>query len=178
LSEELSIAGFADFTCVDLDVSGFKLDRSKFKFVVADLNGPLPFPDGSFDIIIGSETIEHLENPSAYLRELNRILDVNGVIILTTPNVSTLSARIRFLLTGNPEWFRLDNYLIDGHITVLPEIVLERLIQAAGLRVETKTYNVGYLPIISRNPKFRLRKKLLTPLFGWICVYRLMRSGA
>ena len=177
LSEELSIQGFSDITCVDLDVAGFKLDQSKFKFIDADLNKSLPFPDSSFDIIVGSETIEHLENPSAYLRELKRILAEDGVVILTTPNVSTLSARIRFLLTGNPEWFRLTNYLIDGHITVLPELVLERLIEAAGLQVDRKTYNVGYLPIISRNPKFRLRNKLLSPLFGWISMYRLTRAG-
>ena len=177
LSEELAFAGFSDFTCVDIDVTGFKLDQSKFKFISADLSSLLPFPDSSFDIIIGSETIEHLENPSVYLRELKRILAVKGVIILTTPNVATLSARIRFLLTGMPEWFRLTNYLVDGHITVLPEGILERLIQAAGLRVDKKTYNVGYLPIISRNPKFRLRNKLLSPLFGWISMYRIMRDG-
>jgi len=141
------------------------------------LNSKLPFPDSSFDIIIGSETIEHLENPSIYLRELKRVLAVDGVIILTSPNMATLSARIRFLLTGMPEWFRLTNYLVDGHITVLPEGILERLIQAAGLRVDKKTYNVGYLPITSRNPKC-LRNTLLSPLFGWISMYRLMRDGS
>ena len=40
--------------------------------LAADLNRPLPFEDASFAAAVSVEGIEHLENPSAWLRELAR----------------------------------------------------------------------------------------------------------
>ena len=49
-----------------------------------------PFPENSFDCITFLETIEHVENPSSYLREFHRILRPGGCVILSTPNATSL----------------------------------------------------------------------------------------
>ncbi|MDI6807226.1 MAG: class I SAM-dependent methyltransferase [Candidatus Aenigmarchaeota archaeon] len=46
----------------------------------------IPFKDNSFDTVIAGELIEHLVNPEKFLRESNRILRKNGILIITTPN--------------------------------------------------------------------------------------------
>jgi len=51
-----------------------------------DANEPLPFPDGSFDLIWCSEVIEHLRDPAAVVREFRRVVRPGGRMILTTPN--------------------------------------------------------------------------------------------
>jgi len=50
-----------------------------------------PFPDQEFDVILFCEIIEHLlMDPVAVLKEIKRVMKPNGVLILTTPNVSRL----------------------------------------------------------------------------------------
>src|SRR5882724_8221042 len=69
-------------------------------FVKANLDGSLPWPDQTFDAVISTEGIEHLENHYSFLREVNRILKPGGILVLTTPNITALRSRVRFLGSG------------------------------------------------------------------------------
>ncbi len=69
-------------------------------WVCADANDPLPFRASSFDYLLCREGIEHLEDQMGFLRECARVLRPGGRIILTTPNVMHLAARISAFLTG------------------------------------------------------------------------------
>ena len=46
----------------------------------------LPHPDGSFDLVVAFEVIEHLENWRAFLAEARRVLAASGQFIVSTPN--------------------------------------------------------------------------------------------
>ena len=69
-------------------------------FVCADLSGTLPWPAASFDAIISTEGIEHLENRFAFLREAHRILKPGGTLLLTTPNIAALRSRVRYFFSS------------------------------------------------------------------------------
>lgn len=45
----------------------------------------LPFPDGSFDVAVMADVIEHLEDDDRSLQELARVLSPTGEAIITTP---------------------------------------------------------------------------------------------
>lgn len=70
------------------------------RFVPADMNAPLPFADAAFDAVVCIDGIEHLERPFDFVRECRRIIRVGGVLIVSTPNISALRSRWRWLLTG------------------------------------------------------------------------------
>lgn len=53
-------------------------------FQVADAQA-LPFPNQSFDRIICSEVLEHLNNNQKALQEIKRVLKKGGMILLTVP---------------------------------------------------------------------------------------------
>lgn len=51
----------------------------------------LPFADASFDLIVSCETIEHLPDVRAAIREMHRVTRPGGKLFLTTPNYSNLT---------------------------------------------------------------------------------------
>ena len=50
--------------------------------VVADLDGALPFADASFDAAVCSDTLECLHGKQEFLREVERILEPGGHLVL------------------------------------------------------------------------------------------------
>jgi SAM-dependent methyltransferase len=69
-------------------------------YAEADLNTNLPWDDQSFDAVVSTEGIEHLENHFFFLREMCRILKKGGFIVITTPNIVSLRSRMRFFGSG------------------------------------------------------------------------------
>jgi SAM-dependent methyltransferase len=46
----------------------------------------LPHPDGSFDLVVAFEVVEHLENWREFLLEARRVLAPAGQLVISTPN--------------------------------------------------------------------------------------------
>ena len=105
-----------------------------------------PIGQGSGDVVAAVETIEHLENPWAFVRALVRIAVPGGSVVVTTPNqlsglsVATLLVKRRFSA------FQDTHY--PAHRTALLESDLRRIAEAAGLRdLEIRYSHSGRLPL-------------------------------
>jgi SAM-dependent methyltransferase len=46
----------------------------------------LPVPTGAFDAVTSFETVEHLDDDRQFVSELRRVLDDDGIAIVSTPN--------------------------------------------------------------------------------------------
>src|SRR5256886_15959381 len=57
----------------------------------------LPFRGGSFDAVVATEVLEHLDDPKRLFQEASRILRPKGRFLLTTPNREALPYRILHL---------------------------------------------------------------------------------
>ena len=76
-------------TVISVDV-GFRLlaqtaRKCQSSGVVASVCD-LPFPSGTFDVVISSEVIEHTSDPARAVREMSRVLRPGGCLALTVPN--------------------------------------------------------------------------------------------
>ena len=72
---------------------------SKLPCEKIDLQAIFPIADSSADIVICTETIEHLPNQYFFFKEVARITKLNGLLFLTTPNPSSLRSRFsQFLM--------------------------------------------------------------------------------
>ena len=84
-----------------------------------DLTKRLPYDDGSFDVVLLVEVIEHVENHRAAITELARIVKPGGSLLITTPNIMRLSSRFHFFFSGfhktKRDFVRFDTPLSEAH---------------------------------------------------------------
>ncbi len=83
---------------LELDLVGIDIDKTalidavkfigdkKVKLIHAD-GSKIPFPSGSFDKVVMSEVIEHVDDEEAVLNEVFRVLKKRGILSLTTCNI-------------------------------------------------------------------------------------------
>ena len=59
------------------------------EFVLLSMDTPCAFPSATFDILIAKHVVEHLHHPEQAIAEMSRILKPGGLLILSTPNLSS-----------------------------------------------------------------------------------------
>jgi SAM-dependent methyltransferase len=83
------------------------------RFPEVDLR-QLPFQDGAFDLVVHSDTLEHVEQPLAALRECWRVLAPGGACVFTVP---VLAGRLTASRRGLPASYHGDpSVSTDDHI--------------------------------------------------------------
>jgi 2-polyprenyl-3-methyl-5-hydroxy-6-metoxy-1,4-benzoquinol methylase len=77
-----------DVTGVDASESGLRLAAEQVtaaRFQFADNEAALPFADAQFEVVFCTEVIEHLLDVAAFVKEIHRVLEKDGLFIITTP---------------------------------------------------------------------------------------------
>jgi 2-polyprenyl-3-methyl-5-hydroxy-6-metoxy-1,4-benzoquinol methylase len=70
---------------VDLPTITMMCHKRKVSMVSSGDAEHLAFADGSFNLVLASEVVEHLWNPQAFFDEAYRVLRQNGWLIIETP---------------------------------------------------------------------------------------------
>lgn len=74
-----------DYHAASIEEAGRRFSLPNLSFRVADID--LLVREGArFDLIICSEVLEHLHEPLPFLRQVRRMVEKNGGLIVTTPN--------------------------------------------------------------------------------------------
>jgi ubiquinone/menaquinone biosynthesis C-methylase UbiE len=88
-------AGIRAETLTLADVSPLALERARRRLpqartVELDPDAPLPFADGEFDLVVCTETLEHVRDVQVLLSEVRRVLRPGGRLAVTTPSTRRL----------------------------------------------------------------------------------------
>jgi SAM-dependent methyltransferase len=93
LSEKVSVTGIEPYRG-DADIAsgrGYNVLNSTIEAALGDIS------DLRFDLIIVADVLEHLINPDEILFQLISILEKDGLIFISVPNVANLTMRISLL---------------------------------------------------------------------------------
>jgi ubiquinone/menaquinone biosynthesis C-methylase UbiE len=126
----------------------------------------LPFPDGSFDLVFCDNVLEHLADPEAVLREVNRVLKLGGVFLAKTPNRThymTLIARL------TPTVFHRYVNRLRGRPEADTFPTLYRMNSPSAIRYYARRsgFQVVSIEVLEGRPEY-LRFNALTYLAGWL----------
>jgi len=135
-----------------VDVSQKMIDYAKavhpdINFVHADAH-KLPFPNESFDLIICTETLEHVINPLGVLMEIKRCLADNGEVIVSMDSGNWLFNLAWFF------WTKTKGKVWQGaHLHKFDRKKLKKLFKKANFKIERQ--KISHLGMAMT---FRLRK--------------------
>jgi 2-polyprenyl-3-methyl-5-hydroxy-6-metoxy-1,4-benzoquinol methylase len=136
---------FRSITAVDLMQRPDNIFGCTIDWRIWDLNHPLEFDSETFDLVISSEVIEHLENPRAIIREWFRLLKPNGTLIFSTPNNESWRAILALVVQGH--FVHFGDRCYPAHITALVRKDIQRIFVEAGFsNCEISFNNFGGIP--------------------------------
>jgi ubiquinone/menaquinone biosynthesis C-methylase UbiE len=84
ISQKAKLVYGVDISKEAIQYANIKFKSQNIKYVNGDVKN-LRFKDSIFDISVGIETLEHINQAELYLKELKRVTRENGKIIISTP---------------------------------------------------------------------------------------------
>ncbi len=119
---------------------------NRIKFYQEDfIKFGMSFGNKSFDLINSFDVIEHLPEPEIMLKEINRLLEKDGVFIVSTPNRHRLLGFILILLGMRkfpyyPDATTAKTDPYAAHVIEYTASDLEKLLNGAGFKVISKHF--------------------------------------
>ena len=115
---------------------GIEPSSSGAKLAKGKLNGKIyntvlekaKFPNNFFDAVTIWHVLEHVDNPGKMIKEVERIMKRNGLLIIAVPNIGSIQAKI-----GGKKWFHLD---VPRHLHHFSTKTLKALMKSNGFKVD------------------------------------------
>ena len=105
----------------------------------------------SYDLVTLWDVIEHLHDPVGALGEIRRLLKPAGLLVMSTPDLSALDAR----LFGD-YWAGLD---IPRHLCLFDPVMMSRLLEQGGFELVARRYLTGSYSVALMSARAWLRDR-------------------
>lgn len=140
LTKKLCSINFKNYVCGDLFTEGYSYQSHVQNMNVTNI----PYPDGTFDLVICNHVLEHVPDDLTAMNELSRVLKSNGKAILQVP-ISKISKHTfeDFSIT-TPEQREIVFGQYD-HVRIYGQDYVDRLINSG--------FNVDRINISKEYPK-------------------------
>lgn len=102
-------------------------------------------PDNKYNVIFMGDVIEHLANPVAALLRLSSLLEPNGIIVFSIPNITHMLVRL-MLLKGDIVYGRT-GLLDETHLHFYNQTEVYRVFNEAGYNIKNINYVQHDIPL-------------------------------
>jgi SAM-dependent methyltransferase len=145
-----SYGRFGSVTGVEPDPHAIRLAQKRGGAFYCRANGlRLPFRNGAFDVVIASDVLEHIEDDSAALAEMARVLKPGGSMIISVPA---------------HQWLFSYHDAALQHFRRYSTVNLRGLLGRERLRIRRLSYwNMTLFPLLSLYRLFQPRRRRTEP---------------
>lgn len=163
LGLRLSDHGYA-VTATDIVDENFRL-KGKIPFIGADLNSNFADRfDQHFDVISAVEIIEHIENPRHFFRQCAALLNPQGVLLVSTPNINSPVSQALSIRLGHFQWFTDADYHSEGHINPVSPSLMMKCALETGFQAILQNSHGSPFRALQNWPKMCLLAKVIGAL--------------
>lgn len=135
-------------------------EAAPWRQIVGDVTRRIDLDDGTFDLVVLGEIIEHVPDPDFLLAEVRRLLAPGGEVIVTTPNLVSWANRL-LVATGTQPLFtetstamnlgRRHRLLgqgrkVQGHLKVFTHRSLAEIMELSGFDVTERRGTAFFFP--------------------------------
>ena len=161
---------------IELFPEAAELAATAFDAVLTGSIESMDLPEGKFDLVIALDVLEHLVDPWRTLGRLHAILNENGALVVSLPNIGHYSVSVPLLLRGRFDYG--DEGLLDRtHLRFFTTKTAIDLLTRSGLTVDKVKYVCRGPQIPSARARWFVLKFLtwILPmhLIGWQILIRL-----
>ena len=175
---------FALVVGLDIELERLREAQTLEKNVVNGVGEKLPFPTGTFDLVLSHEVLEHVQDDAKAIQEIIRVLHPGGRLVLFCPNRGYPFETHGHYWRGTYHFGNtpLINYLprrwrdkLAPHVNVYTRRDLARLFEGLPVRfIQRKTIFGAYDNIIARRPRWG---KALRGALQWLEKTPFQRMG-
>lgn len=137
----------------------------------------LPLDDGSIDVVIANQILEHTKEIFWILHQVSRVLRLGGSLILGVPNLASLHNRVLLGLGRQPASVRVESAHIRGYTRTGMMAFLEAGFPAGYRLVEFAGSNFYPFPPSLARPAARLLPGMSVGIFFSLVKEREYESG-
>jgi len=131
----LRLAKKSGFQVYGTEISEYACRYVKDNYGIDVFRGDLEearFPSARFDVVTLWHALEHLPDPKSTLKEIQRILKKNGLLVVAVPNLNNFITRILYFLAKGKKLKLFSIHAKELHLWHFSPHSLSRLLQEAG----------------------------------------------
>lgn len=128
------------------EAMGLDIDPNSSADIIHNLNVyPYPVESNAFDEIYAKHIIEHVDDPSAFIKEIYRMLKPGGTVFIETPHFSCRVAYSEYQHKMFASYFIFNNLLEGTDFKILKqEITFHKSFRRVGIRWLANKYPDAY----------------------------------
>ncbi|MFH1754041.1 MAG: methyltransferase domain-containing protein [Candidatus Omnitrophota bacterium] len=145
-----------------VEVSKWAVGYAREKFNLNVTMGTLrkaAFADGTFDVIVLLDVLEHLTDPKYTLIEIRRILKNDGVLYISTPDISSVMSRML-----RAKWWGINKF----HLYYFSKKTLEKMLDASGFKVKKYHPHIRVFSAKYWVKRFKIHSKFLYKMLDFL----------
>jgi len=154
------------------DISSFCIKHATEELGLKAYEGTLPelrLKSNSYDVVTMWDIIEHLKDPVKEMKEVNRILKKDGLVVIMTPNVDSMIAKVsgkRWILYQSPHI----------HLLYFSPVTIKHLLEKTGFEVikTVRFWHGGkYVPLSYALKRLVIYSPIFKPIRAFFRFFKL-----